>query len=363
MRGCRCALHDCRPSITDCRSRERRLSIADSPDCRFPIADCRLSIAPRADYPLPIDKRTIVVCPFPWRHCRCVCHCRLPIPRLSMISRLKLDPCASPGLPPGLRMRAASRAGRLRLVPMLAARGHGIDVFVDERRVPVARSGAEAPSARAGARAERTRLRLARRARSVRSAGLPTGQFAAARVHLAVSLRLARARRPARRAPAPRSRAGAAPASTTRRLSRRIPLEPAVRVSGGRRTGDRRLRWPVLLPVADDARGDRVIPPCRRAFARRGARVGGELARPAGGIRRARRGTREARHRQRPRGHPRALRADGAADRLRRVRPAERRETAHADPAGVRDDPCAVPSRTITARRVVRPIRRHPHRR
>ena len=28
---------------------------------------------------------------------------------------------------------------------MLAARGHGIDVFVDERRVPVARSGAEAP--------------------------------------------------------------------------------------------------------------------------------------------------------------------------------------------------------------------------
>ena len=41
---------------------------------------------------------------------------------------------------------ASGIAGRsAELVPMLAARGHGIDVFVDERRVPVARSGAEAP--------------------------------------------------------------------------------------------------------------------------------------------------------------------------------------------------------------------------
>ena len=42
---------------------------------------------------------------------------------------------------------ASGIAGRsAEIVPLLAARGHGIDVFVDERRVPVARSGAEAPS-------------------------------------------------------------------------------------------------------------------------------------------------------------------------------------------------------------------------
>jgi glycosyltransferase involved in cell wall biosynthesis len=38
-------------------------------------------------------------------------------------------------------------AGRsAELVPLLAARGHGVDVFVDERRVPVARANDEAPS-------------------------------------------------------------------------------------------------------------------------------------------------------------------------------------------------------------------------
>src|SRR5581483_11356451 len=116
------------------------------------------------------------------------------------------------------------------------------------RRRPPRRRGA---GARRAARAERARFRLARRARAVRPPDLPARQLAPARVHLAVSVPLARPGRPARRAAASRPRPRAAPPRTRRRLPRRICLEPSdglARARGARRA---RLRRPLLLRLPD----------------------------------------------------------------------------------------------------------------
>ena len=111
------------------------------------------------------------------------------------------------------------------------------------------------PSASVGAGAIRARVRLAPSDPSLRPDGLPGRQLLAPRLSLAVSLPLSRADRAARRAPASCARGLAAADEAHGRLSGGVRGEPSRQRAGTGRAGDRGIRQPSLLHVADDAPG------------------------------------------------------------------------------------------------------------
>ncbi len=151
----------------------------------------------------------------------------------------------------GRPSRAASPAGRPNSCPPSRARGHAIDVFVDEQRRPVSARAGRSTCSRHVPGPERARLRVARGqtastiSSSIRSAILELHEFiwpypSAGRAWPSCTTRACITRAAAR-----------ASRATTRRVPRGVRVEPSRTLARCGRTRRARLRRRVLLPLAD----------------------------------------------------------------------------------------------------------------